>query len=407
MQIFSISQLTSHIKQRLETDYRLSNVWVRGEISNFKKPASGHLYFVLKDPASCIKAVMFKSRSMSLTFNPADGMKVIIRGYVTVYERDGQYQLYVEEVQPDGVGALHLAFEQLKEKLDKEGLFDPARKKSIPVLPGKIGIVTSQTGAVLRDILTVAGRRFPGLHLIIAPAAVQGYHAPQEIAAALNNLNNLDDLDLIIVARGGGSLEELWAFNTELVARTIASSRIPVVSAVGHETDYTIADFVADLRAPTPSAAAEMVVPLKEELADRITLLKNRLVRVLNDNLFRYRIRVKQLAESRAFSYTAGNLADYRKRVDGLTRALSANTFNLWRAKGSKMAQLGGRLAVLNPLATLERGYAACFLPDANKLLTSVSQVEPGNKVQIYLRDGKINCSVLAVEEGQDEEKKQ
>lgn len=259
--VLTVSELTGMIKYLFDSNEILRQVYVRGEISNFKYHLSGHLYFVLKDERAQIRCVMFKNRTILLPFMPENGMKVIALGYVTVYERNGEYQLYVDDMQPDGIGALYLAYEKLKEKLQKEGLFDVSFKKPIPFLPKKIGIITSLNGAAIRDLLTVIRRRYPNVNILIAPVSVQGKQAVDEICEAIKDLNNVGNLDVIILGRGGGSIEELWTFNEEKVARAIFNSRIPIISAVGHETDYTIADFVADKRAPTPSAAGEMVVP--------------------------------------------------------------------------------------------------------------------------------------------------
>ncbi|MDW7674790.1 MAG: exodeoxyribonuclease VII large subunit, partial [Bacillota bacterium] len=275
--IFSVTQLNSYIKEKLDYDRLLRNIWVKGEISNFKHHSSGHMYFTLKDKQSVLKAVMFKSYSSSVPFNIENGLSVLARGNISLFLRDGQYQLYVEELHPEGYGATSLAFEQLKRKLTDEGLFDTSVKKAIPVLPRKIGIVSSPTGAAIRDILTVVFRRFPQMQVVIAPTQVQGELAPKQIVQAIKNLNQISNIDVIIVSRGGGSIEELGAFNTEEVARAIFASHIPIVSGIGHETDFTIADFVADLRAATPSAAAELTVPLKSQLKHQLQQLEQRL----------------------------------------------------------------------------------------------------------------------------------
>ena len=262
--ILTVSELNKYIKTLFSRDMVLSGLWVKGEVSNFKNHYSGHMYFTVKDENSLIKCVMFKANASGLKFMPEDGMKVIIRGYLSVFERDGQYQLYAEEMQPDGVGSLHIAFEQLKKKLEAEGLFAASAKKRLPYLPQSIGVITSSKGSVIRDIINILSRRFYNVAIKVYPVQVQGEQAAGQISAAVRRLNELELADVIIIARGGGSLEELWAFNEEIVARSIYESRIPVISAVGHETDFTISDFVADMRAPTPSAAAELVMVLVE-----------------------------------------------------------------------------------------------------------------------------------------------
>ncbi len=272
--VFSVTSLNKYIKNLIDRDNNLSDIAVKGEISNYKLHYSGHMYFTLKDESGIVRCVMFKTQGMRVKFDMADGMKVIVRGNISVFERDGQYQLYAHDVQPDGMGSLYLAYIQLKERLEKEGLFDQSRKRPIPFLPGTIAVVTSSTGAVIRDIINVTGRRAPGVNIRLFPVAVQGEGAAAQIAHAVDRINELNFADVIIIARGGGSLEELWAFNEETVARSIFRSRIPVISAVGHETDYTISDFTADLRAPTPSAAAEIAVPEREALLRDIAIKK-------------------------------------------------------------------------------------------------------------------------------------
>ena len=297
-EIISVTQLTRYIKRLFSFDNILSDVCVIGEISNFKLHSSGHMYFTLKDEYSVIKCVMFKSQNQMLKFKPKDGLMVIVRGYVSIYEAGGSYQLYPEYMEPAGLGNLYLAYEQLKEKLEKEGLFRPEAKKKIPYLPRSIAVVTSPTGAVIRDIMNVLFRRFPNAVLKLYPVQVQGEDAARQIACALDFINRHNAADVIIIARGGGSLEELWPFNEEIVARSIYRSGIPVISAVGHETDYSIADFVADLRAPTPSAAAELVVPEKEVLVKAIMDLQLRLKKALTNRIRCERLRLEQLMKS-------------------------------------------------------------------------------------------------------------
>ena len=298
MKIISVSQVTGYIKEKLESDLILNNLWIKGEISNFKHHSSGHMYFTLKDRNSALRCIMFKSRNQSLDFAPREGMAVVARGSIAVYERDGQYQLYIEEMLPQGIGALYSAFLQLKDKLEKEGLFAPERKKPLPAFPKKIGIVTSPTGAAVKDIITVMTRRYPQVHIILIPVAVQGHEAPAQIAEGIRLANSIEGLELIIVGRGGGSIEELWAFNTEEVARSIESSSLPVISAVGHQTDFTIADFIADMRAPTPSAAAELAVPDCLQVRKHLNVLTQRLVAEVRNNLAALKDRVDRATQS-------------------------------------------------------------------------------------------------------------
>ncbi|HHW42482.1 exodeoxyribonuclease VII large subunit [Desulfofundulus thermobenzoicus] len=395
LRLLTVSELTAHIKNLFDNDPLLLNLWVKGEISNYKQAASGHLYFTLKDEGCAIKAVMFRSRGRRLLFEPEDGMAVRIRGYVTVYPRDGTYQLYAEEMEPEGTGALYLAFEQLKKKLEKEGLFDPRHKKKIPRLPRRIGIVTSPTGAVLRDMVKIIRRRFPGAEIIFVPVAVQGEGAPGEVVRGIQLLNRLNACDVIITGRGGGSLEELWAFNTEVVARSIFKSRIPVISAVGHETDYTIADFVADLRAPTPSAAAEMVVPVREEMARQVEMLHNRLCRAVGEKIRGYRHRLDLLTRSRVTSSPVEVLCGSRSQVvDELARRLGVTMERCLEQGKNRLAVLTGRLQALSPLATLARGYSICSLVDTGEIIRTATGVSSGDEVQVELYRGRIFCRV-------------
>lgn len=399
MKIISISQLTGYIKEKLESDLVLNNVWVRGEISNYKHHSSGHMYFTLKDKTSALRCVMFRSRNHGLNFVPADGMAVIARGYVTVYERDGQYQLCVEELQPDGVGALYTAFLQLKEKLEREGLFDQARKRRLPAYPRRVGVVTSPTGAAVRDIINVMTRRFPQTQIILIPVAVQGEAAPGQVARGIQLANQLEGIDVIIVGRGGGSIEELWAFNTEVVARSIYASRIPVVSAVGHETDFTIADFVADKRAPTPSAAAEIVVPDWREVMKYTENLTKRLVTGMRRYTESLRERAGRLTDSQQLKRPKEVLYRKMQDVDYLTRRLGQTTLVRLNSKKTGLALQMTRLDSLSPLATLGRGYTIC-LDKRENVIKSVSQVCPGQQVKLVMLDGKAGCVIEKVEEG-------
>lgn len=394
--VLTVGELTRRIRERLERDPDLQDVWVRGEISNFKHHApSGHMYFSLKDEQAVVRCVFFRSQNQFLVFRPADGMQVIARGRVGVFDRDGTYQFYVAELQPDGVGALHIAFEQLKARLAAEGLFDPARKRPLPLLPRRVGIVTSPTGAALRDMIKVARRRLPNLTLVVAPVLVQGEEAPPQIVRAIELLNEHGAVDVIIVARGGGSLEDLWAFNDERVARAIAASRVPVVSGVGHETDYTIADFVADLRAPTPSAAAELVVPDRRQLALRIDVAARRLRRALENQVTVRRRRFERLLHRRAFTHPFDRVRARRERATALAhRVLLAARARLELGR-ARLAAAGGRLDALSPLGILARGYSVTRRPDG-RVVRAWDDVSPGDRVEVLLHRGAIDCDVVA-----------
>lgn len=395
MRILTVGELTRHIKNMIEQDHLLANIWVKGEISNFKAATSGHFYFTLKDDCSTLKVVMFSSKSRSLVFRPANGMAVVARGYVSVYERDGTYQFYAEEIEPDGTGALHLAFEQLKERLQSEGLFDPKHKKGLPLLPRRIGIVTSPTGAAVRDMVEIIRRRWSGLKIILVPVLVQGESAPTDVARGIQLLNERGDPALIIVGRGGGSLEELWAFNTEVVARSIYNSKVPVISAVGHETDFTIADFVADARAATPSAAAEMAVPDKREMDRYIQTLNSRLYSALNEKAAGYRQRLKACLTGRVFTRPVDVICGTRQQsLDFLSHRLNQGIANLTGRGEKRLAVLAGQLQTLSPLATLARGYSICTTPDGKHVINEAGSVEIGEKLTVRLHQGILDCIV-------------
>ncbi|HAA90462.1 MAG: Exodeoxyribonuclease 7 large subunit [Thermoanaerobacterales bacterium 50_218] len=398
--IYSVGEVTSYLRNLLDGDPLLSNIWVRGEISNFKKHTSGHMYFVLKDDSSCLRCVMFRSRNSQLLFVPTNGMRVIARGSVSVYERDGLYQLYVEELSPDGVGSLYLAYCQLKARLQAEGLFAAEKKKPLPFLPRKVGIVTSPNGAAWRDLVSVMRRRFPGIPIVLAPAAVQGEQAPEQIVKALEILNQRSDIDVIIVGRGGGSLEELWAFNTEEVARAIFASRIPVVSAVGHETDFTITDLVADLRAPTPSAAAELVVPCRAELERKVRSLQNRLLQALDRYYRSKQLRVKQVAGRNMVGLLQNLIAAHKQELRLCSLRLLQRIRILRENWRSQVKLLAGKLDLLSPLTVLERGYSLCWDPQKEQLVRSRKQVQKGDLIEVILSDGSLECLIEEVKEG-------
>lgn len=395
LRIISVSELNSYIKNNLENDSKLANIWVKGEISNFKRAFSGHLYFTLKDNNSLIKTVMFRSRALRLLFNPENGMSIIVRGYISVYERDGAYQLYAEEMEPDGIGALYVAFEQLKQKLEHEGLFDKRHKKNLPMLPGRVAIVTSPVGAAIRDITGIIQRRWPGMEMVLVPAAVQGNDAPAEIARGIELLNRLGGIDVIIVGRGGGSIEELWAFNTELVARSIFASDVPVISAVGHETDFTIADLVADVRAATPSAAAEIVVPDKIEMQRYLESLGARLYYAVQDDISLNRSKLERFMKSRVMQQPVAVICETRgQAVDRITERLNKAIKELIARDRNRLALLAGQVQALSPLATLSRGYSICTEHGSKEIISDIRQIEIGEKLDVQLKNGKLLCEV-------------
>jgi len=437
MDIYSVSQITRFIKNRLEAEF--PDVWVEGEISNLRTPVSGHIYFTLKDDSAQIQVVMFRSRANTIKFDLEDGLKVLVRGKVTVYEPRGNYQIIGQKIEPRGLGALQLAFEKLKQKLSEEGLFDKEKKKPIPELPQKIGIVTSPTGAAIRDILNILDRRFSGINILIAPSRVQGEEATAEIAEGIENLNKYSDIDLIIVTRGGGSLEDLWPFNEEIVARAIYRSKIPVISAVGHEIDFTISDFVADLRAPTPSAAAEIAVPTMEELKQktgnaaklltrafmsvfaelkksaeilsstlkilspmervrnfqqRIDEVLNRIESVIKDSISKKRILLREKHINLLKFHPHKLLAERKDKITVLTAKMTRIMEIKLLKASSKRKEVEGKLLLLSPYGQIERGYMiARKLPDMS-LIKDVSDVKPGSGINLLAKGGEINATV-------------
>lgn len=395
MRIITVSELNRYIREVLEGNPLLANVWVKGEITNLNYHPSGHVYLGLKDEQASVRVVMFRSRAARLAFRLENGMAAVVRGYVGVYERGGQYQLYAEEIEPGGLGALYAALEQLKQKLEQEGLFDPSRKRPLPAIPDRVALVTSPVGAAIKDMLTVLGRRWPLTSVVVAPVAVQGDAAPEQIAFALRLLNRRRAADVIIVGRGGGAPEELWAFNSELVARAIAASAIPVVSAVGHEKDVTVADLVADRRAPTPSAAAEMVVPDQAEVRRHLGVLRLRLVRGLHHQMQILEQRLKRLEARRALSQPVEWLCSRREeRIDGLHRQLINSMKNVFNRDAARLSGAVGRLEAISPVNTLARGYAVCRLQGANRALLSASEVGPGDGLDVQLYEGRVLCTV-------------
>lgn len=393
-QIYTVSQLNR--QSRLLMESRFSAVWVEGEISNFKHHSSGHIYLTLKDESAQIQAAFFSQYQRGLRFELKDGLKVLVFCRVSIYEARGQYQLYIERVEPQGVGALQLAFQQLKERLSKEGLFAEERKRSIPKFPKTVGVVTSPTGAAIHDILNVVNRRFCGTHILLCPVKVQGEGAAEEIAAAIRTMNEQAEADVLIVGRGGGSLEDLWAFNEEPVARAVFGSRIPVISAVGHESDWTICDLVADLRAPTPSAAAELVVSSRLELEERLLGRKERLDLAMNGMFERCQERLSDLASSAAFRQPQYLLDQFTGRVDELGRQMEARLKDLAGSKGQVFQGVMGRLNALNPLAILERGYSVSF-NEKGDIIKNTRQVSEGDVLRTRLHQGSLISKVTAI----------
>lgn len=440
--VISIRDINRLIKMKLEGDSGLQDIWLRGEISNFTFHSSGHMYFTLKDEGSRLKSIMFASYNQRLPFSPKDGMKVLARGGISVYERDGQYQFYATAMQPDGIGSLYLAFEQLKNKLELEGLFSEYSKQPLPRYPRTVGVITSPTGAAVRDILITLHRRNPAVNVLLYPVSVQGKSAAPSIVKAIHAMNDLAEADVLIIGRGGGSLEELWAFNEETVARAIRSSTIPVISAVGHETDFTISDFAADLRAPTPTAAAELAVHHSGELKQGLVYLEQRMAKSLSaligksrerlqhaarspyftqprrsllvqaerldrlrDTLI-YRVTGKQARMKERLALLSGRLnsvnprqqAEFaRKRIINAERRLELSMSGIVRQRQSQFGSLVRHLDALSPLKVMSRGYSLVYDEKEKSLLRSINEVQPGDLVHIRLADGKLDCQVWGI----------
>ncbi|MBQ4603837.1 MAG: exodeoxyribonuclease VII large subunit [Clostridia bacterium] len=391
--VLSVSQLNRYVKSIIEQDRNLQTVFVQGEISNFTNHyKTGHFYMTIKDEFSSIKAVMFKTANMHLKFMPENAMSVIIKGRVSVFERDGQYQLYIDDMQPDGIGALSYAFEQLKERLAKEGLFDTEKKKTIPAYPQRVGVVTSPTGAAIRDIINVISRRFPMTELILCPVAVQGDYAAPQIKAAIEEFNKQKAADVLIVGRGGGSIEELWAFNEEIVARAVAASDIPVISAVGHETDFTICDFAADLRAPTPSAAAELAVPDMYQQKEMLGNMKRRLDSAVSDKIGVERARL-EIKKSVLQRMSPQNYIDnLRVRCDRASMAMENAVKQSVTVKSKEFSAICAKLDAMSPLKILARGYSVAT--KEGRIITDVSDVRKGDMINVRVSNGEIECEV-------------
>lgn len=445
-QYVTITALTKYIKRKFDADPHLQDMYVKGEISNFKQHSSGHMYFTLKDEKARILAVMFSSFNKSIKFRPENGMKVLVKGDISVYEQSGQYQMYIKELQPDGIGDLYLAFEQLKEKLLKQGLFSNEYKKALPKYPHTVGVITSPTGAAIRDILTTLKRRYPIANILVIPALVQGEQGAASIVKAIEQANQSHDIDILIVGRGGGSIEELWSFNEEIVARAIFASRIPIISAVGHETDTTIADYVADLRAPTPTGAAELAVPHIDELIERVLTRQTRIIRKIKEKISVQAQRYDRLSKSYAFKYPQRLYEQKLEQVDKSTellkraaqalfvnkneeyirtrRRLERNNLNtllqtavqqqsktektlnraftsLLLAKKKEHQRVNMALDALSPLKIMDRGYSLVYNED-DHLVKSTEQIRINDSIKIKLVDGSITCEVLEIE-GKDQ----
>lgn len=395
--VLSVSQLNRYIKMNFDADENLANIFISGEISNFTNHyRTGHLYFTLKDDSSAVRAVMFNSSAKRLKFMPEDGMKVIARGRVSVYEASGQYQLYVDDMQPDGVGALNLAYEQLKEKLQKEGLFSELHKKPLPPYPEKVGVITSPTGAAVRDIINVLGRRFPYAEIVFCPVLVQGDGAHLQLTDAVNLFNSERAADVIIIGRGGGSIEDLWEFNDEGLARAVYNSDIPVISAVGHETDFTICDFVADMRAPTPSAAAELAVPDANELQYALSALKNRMFLNVSSGIADRRSRLEYLTSKGALKSPDEMLSNRSQRLDTAFSKMLSSYENRIGGKKVEFISAATALSKLDPMSVLMRGFA--FVSDKNgKNVYSSQALAKGDKINVRFHDGSAVCEVKEI----------
>ncbi|HJB26678.1 MAG TPA: exodeoxyribonuclease VII large subunit [Firmicutes bacterium] len=418
MNVLTVTQLNRYMKALVDSDERLHSIYLKGEISNFTNHyKSGHFYFSLKDENSLIRAVMFRSYSSKVRFEPENGMKVVIKGSVSVFERDGQYQLYVYEMQPDGVGALHLAYEQLKSKLHSQGLFEQQYKRPLPRYPQSIGVITSPTGAAVRDIENILARRYPLAKMILYPVLVQGEEAPAQLIKALRYFGRTRSVDVIIIGRGGGSIEELWAFNNEQLAYEIFRCTVPVISAVGHETDFTIADFVADVRAPTPSAAAELAVPDIHQLMQRLDQLSDRMEQLVQKRLGEYKEKLKSLGQRECmkspgyllerkeqlllglerdlFKGVRSALENNQKHLSSVQRELQYTFTNQFQHKEQRFLHGVAKLDVLSPLKVLTRGYG--MVQKDRQIISSVEDVSPGDTIEILLRDGALDCRVEQV----------
>ncbi|MBU8789815.1 exodeoxyribonuclease VII large subunit [Oceanobacillus caeni] len=439
----TVTAVTKYIKRKMDTDPHLKQILIKGEISNFKQHSRGHMYMTIKDSQTKIQAVMFAGNNRFLKFKPENGMNVLIKGEISVYEAYGQYQLYINQMEPDGIGSLYLAFEQLKEKLQKKGYFDPSIKKNIPLYPEHIGVITSPTGAAIRDIITTLRRRYPIVKITVIPVLVQGPNSPYSIKLAIEKANEIGGFDTLIVGRGGGSIEELWSFNEEIVAEAIYRSKIPIISAVGHETDVTISDFVADLRAPTPTGAAEIAVQSVADLKEKLLMLKQALNRELSKEILNHKNHLNRLIKSYAFRYPEQLIKQKDQDLDALMERLQRamirkqenkkqelhhvirrlevqhpkkqieqtkkklleyvrlqNDYMVrnFENKTNKWTNTVEKLTLLNPLQIMKRGFALPYTENG-ALIKTIKQVQKDKKIQVRLSDGRINCQVLQLEE--------
>ncbi len=398
----SVTEVNRYIKTLLCGDEILSAICIRGEISNFKPHPSGHLYFTLKDSNAEIAAIMFRSDASRMNFRPSNGMRVVVYGNIDVYEKSGRYQVYVRTMLADGIGALYMELERLKKKLEAEGLFDESRKKPLPAYPRRVGVITASSGAALRDILNITGRRYPMADILICPALVQGVDAPASLCNGLSLLNAEGSCDVIILGRGGGSLEDLWAFNDESVARAVAASAIPVISAVGHETDFTLCDFVADRRAPTPSAAAELALPDRMALLSYLSEKKGSLYRAVVGQCDAKRARLAAAQKSLALLSPSGKLDRTEERLKHEQQLLERNMQRLFEKKQASFASALERLHVLNPLSILERGYSAVRREDG-QIVTRTESLRVGEQVTLLMADGSVQAEILSVTQNTNE----
>lgn len=391
--IFTVSQVNKYVKHLFSHDYLLNNIWVNGEISNLKMHNSGHIYFTLKDKTGAISSVMFKGNADGLKFGLEEGMAVLVKGYVSIYEKTGQYQLYIEKIEIEGEGALYKAYEQLKKKLEAEGLFRTEIKKTIPFYPDRIGIITSETGAAIRDIINISQRRNKSIQLILIPTLVQGEEAAGNISKAIKKFNELKNVDVIIVGRGGGSIEDLWAFNEEIVARAIYDSDIPIISAVGHETDFTISDFVADLRAPTPSAAAELAVPSKAELKDDVEKYYKKLDTLVWNNIMNLRHKQELILNHPIFKYPTQIIDQNKQYLDQLERQFKLVIEKFYKDNKIRVENDISKLEILSPKNIINRGYALIY-DENNNNIASVDELKDKKKILIELKDGSVEIEV-------------
>lgn len=401
--LWTVTNLTRYIRDLIESDFNLQDIWIQGEVSNFSRPTSGHMYFTLKDSSCALRCVMWRNTVNRQTFIPRDGEAVEVHGNINIYEVAGQYQLYADLIRPVGEGALYQQFLRLKARLEAEGLFAPERKRPIPRWPQRIGLVTSPTGAALRDMLNTIRRRYPLVAVILAPTQVQGEEAPAGIVAALKSLNKNCHPDVILLARGGGSIEDLWAFNDERVALAIAESAVPVISGVGHETDFTIADFVADLRAPTPTAAAELATPNRLDLQISLKDLAQRMARAVQAGLTSHRWQLNRLENHLLLRSPQARVRSDRQRLDDLSRRAGVGLSHRLQLEHARLDGLEQQLSSLNPLSVLERGFAVVTREDG-QLVRSVAQVQPGDELQVRVSDGQFRAQVRETGQGNGEE---